>query len=185
IITDQMLCAAARLWAQRSGTRRADLRQSSQLLQMPLEVLERRDVAVLLWRNPISVQAEQLLEARKSNAAAPELSETWWAYEDWFDELHVGLTVIDIYIGKRGGVEVSGLFEIIDGITCTNDDSGEEMSLHISRKVETLFDIPEAELLKGLKEQVKKHWRELFVKDGDDVAQVLPLSEFVKALRSV
>lgn len=180
-ITDTMLNEAAQLWRQRSHTRR--FKSASQLLQMPAEDLARRDAAVLIWREPISEQAEKYFEAIKSNAANPELTDAWGVYEDWFDNLHVGQTIIDIRIGARGGVDVSGLFEIIDQQTFCPEGSDEEMSVHISRKVDSLLDIPEKQLLHGLKAQVKRHWRERLVLESGDVTQVLSLPDFVKALQ--
>lgn len=183
VITPPMIADAKRLWSQRSASRGVSQDKPKQLLQMPLESLERRDIVVVIWRDRISEQAVHVLESKKSTMPAPDVAATLGCYENWPEDLSIGQKVIDIYIGKRGSVEVKGLFEII-GEDSFTDDEGETTCIHISRSIDELFGIPEAELLEGLKEAVKDAWIELFKKDDGDVSQVLPVREFVSKLRA-
>lgn len=181
-ITASMLKDAARIWGQRSQTRR--FKTEGQLLQMPLEDLARRDISMLFWRDRVSERAEQHFEAIKKSAGNPELTTAWAVYEDWFDDLRVGQTIIDVRIGTRGGVEVSGLFEIIDHKVIGSEGDDEEMSLHIARKIDSLLGVPEKQLLQGLSASVKHYMRE-HVALGGDVTQVLSLPDFFKALQTI
>lgn len=181
-ITESMLNDAARIWAQRSQTRR--FKTEGQLLNMPLEDLARRDVSVLFWRNEFSERAEQHFEAIKKSAGNPELTTAWGVYEDWFDDLQVGQTIIDVRVGPRGGVEVFGLFEIIDYKIISSEGDDEEMSLHIARKIDSLRGVPEKQLLQGFGASVRDYMHE-HTALGGDVTQVLSLPDFFKALQTI
>lgn len=181
-ITESMLNDAAHIWSQRSQTRR--FITEGQLLQMPLEDLARRDVSVLFWRDKISAKAEEHFEAIKRSAGNTELTTNWGVYEDWFDDLRVGQTIIDVRIGSRGGVEVFGLFEIFDQRVICPAGSDEEMSLHIARKVDSLGGVPEKQLLQGFSASVR-HYMSEHLASGCEVTQVLSLPDFYKALQTI
>lgn len=181
-ITESMLNDAARIWLQRSQTRR--FKTEGQLLKMPPEDLARRDVSVLFWRDKISVKAEQHFEAIKKSAGNPELTTAWGVYEDWFDDLWVGQTIIDVRIGTRGGVEVFGLFEIIDQVVIYPEGADEEMSLHIARKIDSLGGVPEKQLLQGFSTSVRYYISE-HLASGGEVTQILSLPDFYKALQTI
>lgn len=181
-ITENMLNDAALIWRQRSNTRR--FKTEGQLLQMPLADLARRDVSVLFWRDGISKKAEQHYEAIKKSAGKPELTTAWGVYEDWFDDLRVGQIIIDVRIGTRGGVDVFGLFEIIDKKVISAEGADEEMCLHIARKIDSLLGVPEKQLLQGFSASVR-HYLSEHVALGGDVTQVLSLPDFFKALQSI
>jgi len=181
-ITESMLKDAARIWSQRSQTR--CFKTEGQLLQMPLEDIDRRDISMLFWRDRVSERAEQYFEAIKKSVGNPELTTAWAVYEDWFDHLRVGQTIIDVHIGTRGGIGVFGLFEIIDHKIIGSDGDNGYMSLHIARKIDNLLGVPEKQLLQGLSASVKHYIRE-HVAPGDDATQVLSLPDFVKALQTI
>ncbi|MFV3089357.1 phospholipase D-like domain-containing protein [Pseudomonas sp. GW6] len=181
-ITESMLNDASRIWSQRSPTRR--FKNEGQLLQMPLEDLARRDVLVLFWRDKISAKAEQYFESIKKSAGNPELTAGWGVYEDWFDDLRVGQTIIDVRTGARGGVEVFGLFKIIDQQVIYPEDSDDEMSLHIARKIDSFGGVPEKQLLQGFRASARHYMRE-HLASGGDATQVLSLPDFYKALQAI
>ncbi len=181
-ITESMLNDASRIWSQRSQTRR--FKTEGQLLQMPLEDLARRDVSVLFWRDEISARAEQYFESIKKSACNPDLTAGWGVYEDWFDDLRVGQTIIDVRIGARGGVEVFGLFEIIDQKVIYPEGSDEEMSLHIARKIDSFGGVPEKQLLQGFRASAR-HYMSEHLASGGDVTQILSLPDFYKTLQAI
>lgn len=184
-ITDQMLSEATQAWFLRSKVRIVDPNSSRQLLKMPLDTIARRDAVVLIWRTPMEEEAKQRLEEKRESVGNANASSSWGAYEDWFDDLHQGCTVLDINIDKAGKVKVHGFFEIIDEAIYTRLSNNEEMSLHICRPLKGFLGIPKAELLKGINAKVKKHWRDLFSDETGDPEIVMPLLEFVHKLRSV
>ena len=184
-ITDQMISDATQTWEMRSKGRVVDTSSSRHLLKMSQETIARRDAVVLIWRTHIEEEAEQRFKEIRESVGNTQISSSWGAYEDWFDELHPGCTVLDIHIDEAGKVKVHGFVEIIDEARYTRVSNNEEMSLHICRPLKGFMGIPKSELLKSVNTQLKKHWRDLFADESGDPSQVIPLSEFVTKLRTV
>lgn len=185
MITATMLKEAREAWNLRSATRPFDQRRGKRLLDMPVASLAGRNIIAAVWRQKASDYAREVFEARKRDVADEVFARSWTFYEDWFDRLRPDQVVIDVHIGPRNGVYISGPYEIFDETPHTRLIDGEEekMSLHYGRKLRSLYGIPAAVALAGIKEQIERDPERLLPASAED-SRAIAIEDFIDEIRS-
>lgn len=185
VVTVGMLKEAKQIWRLRSATRPFDQRRGKRLLDMPRSSLAGRNIIVAVWRQKVSDYAIEIFEAKKHAVADEAFTRSWGFYEDWFDRLNIGQIVIDVHIGPKSGVYISGPYEIFDETRHVRlvECGEQEMSLHYCRKLRSLPGIPAASALAGIKEQIERDPEQLLPAAAED-SRAIPLEDFIDEIRS-
>ena len=192
VVDDRLLEEAEIVWKKRSKNRIKNCAKSESFLSMPLQEIARRGIVLAFWRAAPTEEGNECAEIYQSKHQAQILEH----YEDWFGMLQArqgdipGHTVLDVYIGPRGGnIEVSGPFDLIyyeEQTRKKNPDKGKIMSLHFGVPLKELtgFDSKEirAEIAEAVKKAEKK--RSSFLPRGA-ISKVLSLEEFITKLKSI
>jgi hypothetical protein len=180
-ITPELLDRARTIWKARRKTRIPAGKNTQSVLSIPPTSLAERNIVVAIYRDRPSSEALNTLEERKQRENDDALTKSWTFYEDWSEEeLRKGMVVIDVYIGKRGGVTIDGpykIFEVTHTVRKEGEFKGETMTLHYANRTIALLGLSPKIALAGLKDRVAAKAFELLPLDAD--AKVIPLEKFV------
>lgn len=180
-VTPELLERARAIWKARRKTRIPAGKNTQSVLSIPPTSLEGRNIVVAIYRDKPSPEALNALEEKKQLENDDALTKSWTFYEDWsVKELRKGMVVIDVYIGKRGGVTIDGPYKIFE-VTQTRRKEGElkgkTMTLHYANRAIELLGLPPKIALAGFKDRVAAKAFELLPLDAD--AHIIPIEKFV------
>jgi hypothetical protein len=143
-----------------------------------------RNIVVAIYRDNLSPEANKAFKERVRAEDNEALTKSWCVYEDWNPkELRKGQIVIDIDIGDKGGVKVTGpekIFEVMRIRRKEGGSKGQWMTLHYANHTDNLMGIPKKIALAGIKERVEKRWADLLPIESE--ARVIPIEEFVSLI---
>ena len=182
-VTPQLLKRALDTWKTRRKTRVTVGNNAQTLLSLPPSSVVGRNIVVAVYRdNKLSKEALKALEEKKLLAKNDKgLTRSWTLYEDWSaKDLRKGMVVIDVYIGKKGGVTVEGpykIFAVTKSKRKQKELKGETMTLHYANRATDLIGLPPKAALTGIKERVGIKAFDLLPIGTD--AKIIPFEEFV------
>lgn len=180
-VTPELLKKAEKTWNPRRINRIASGNSGCDLVSMSPASLEGRNIVVAIYRNEPSVEGLKTFNAKKQAEKDKAFTRSWTFYEDWSSkELKKGMVVIDVYIGAKGGVAVTGpykIFAVTKSLRKTSPSKGEMMTLHYANPVPELMGVSPKEALAGFKARVRSKALDL-MPVGED-ARVIPVEEFV------
>ncbi|MCK9988469.1 MAG: hypothetical protein AzoDbin1_04941 [Azoarcus sp.] len=186
-IDHDMLEEARLLWKLRSSTRIKSQRKAGSFLSIPSYEIEGRDIVLAFWREETSPEGES--DANKYGADGDEGNFFEW-YEDWFDKLQPEQTVIDVYIGPRGGastIEVSGPYKILEPFRkirqndYKNYKKGDPMTIHLCRPIDELLGFKAADIRSEVRAQIARKPLTFLPKGSEGI--VLSIEEFLKIVK--
>ena len=179
----EMLKQAADIWNRRRRDRIVLAPPSAaSLLDMPPSTLAGRDIVVAVFRDDVSPEGQQHFNSLVQEANDGTETKTWSPYEDW-DELKVGQTVINVHVGKKGGITVSGPFRIFDVSHSYRTSAGFEgvpMTVHLAASVSSILGISSATARREIKKRLFDKGLEILPADID--GRAIALEDFVGML---
>jgi hypothetical protein len=146
-ITSDLLAQAQAVWAARFRNRISRSAPNRSVLSMSYEEVKGRNIYVAFYLDEASSEAEKVFASLKQgyelDSPKPNGAELGF-FEDW-DGMRQGQKVISVRVGPRGGVDVEGVYEIIDVIQKVRSkgpSKGERMTLQMCHRIVNLADRP-------------------------------------------
>lgn len=182
-ITDYDIQTAERIW----GSRRKHRQQKGHggsLLACPLPDLRDQPIYLAIWRRNCSDSAAEEFNSLKESESQlmASISDKLDFFEGW-DDLPLDASLISVYYGPRGGIEVEYSWQripILDSVFI-DKESNEKTSIQIVAKEKLVRDMvfgPKEmkDLQTRLKPLIEELWNN---RPGEDETVIVPLYDFL------